>query len=72
MSELKDLILKKYGSQKKFAEVIGVSESTLCRYIADGSQWRGDYLIKAVNALKIPKKDIEFYFFKNDASNLKQ
>ena len=61
--KLEARIIEKFGTQKAFAEAIGVRRSTLSRYLTTGRDWRGSSLIKAVRALEIPTDEIDSYFF---------
>ncbi len=61
--KLRSRIKEKFGDQKKFAEAIGINESTLSRCLNEGREWKGSNMMKAVKALKIPSSDIESYFF---------
>jgi len=61
--KLKARVIEKYGTQKAFAIALGVDESTVSRCLNEGREWKGSNLIKAVNILGIPKKDIDSYFF---------
>ena len=61
--KLKARIIEKFGDQKKFAEAIGVSESTLSRYLSIGRDWKGSIMIKAIRALEIPDDEVDTYFF---------
>ena len=61
--KLTTLIREKFGTQKAFAEALGVEESTLSRYLSDGRDWKGQTLIKAVRLLEIPEAEIDSYFF---------
>lgn len=61
--KLEARIIEKYGTQKAFAEKIGVRRSTLSRYLSSGRDWRGSSLIKAVRALDIKDDEIDSYFF---------
>lgn len=61
--KLEARIVEKFGTQKAFAEAIGLKRSTLSRYLSTGRDWRGSTLIKAVRALEIPQNEIDSYFF---------
>lgn len=63
MEKLKARIIDRYKTQKAFAEALGVPESTLCRYLGEGRNWRGDLLIKAIRLLEISNDEIDAYFF---------
>ena len=61
--KLEARIVEKFGTQKAFAQAIGVSRSAVCRYLKDGRDWRGSSLMKAIKALEIPTDEIDSYFF---------
>lgn len=61
--KLRDRIIERFGTQKAFAEAIGIPNSTLSRYLNVGRNWRGETLIKAVRLLDIPDDEIDGYFF---------
>lgn len=61
--KLQARIAEKYGTQKAFAEAIGMEKSTLSRYLSQGKDWKGSLLIKAVQSLEIPANEIDAYFF---------
>ena len=62
-NKLAGRIIEKYGTQKAFAEALGMQQSTLSRLLTDGKDWRGSKLIKAIKLLEIPEQEIEAYFF---------
>ena len=62
-TKLKELIVKKYGTQKEFAKAIGMNAATLSRCLNGLLEWRGSDLLAAIKALKIPYKDVNLYFF---------
>ena len=61
--KLEARIVEKFGTQKAFAQAIGVSRSAVCRYLKDGRDWRGSSLTKAIRVLEIPNDEIDSYFF---------
>ena len=61
--KLEARIVERFGTQKAFAQAIGVSRSAVCRYLKDGRDWRGSSLMKAIRALEIPNDEIDSYFF---------
>lgn len=65
-------IKERFGTQKAFASAIGVSESTVSRYLKGEHEWDGKSMIKAVRALKIPNKEIESYFFALDVAEMRK
>lgn len=60
--KIKAKISEKFGTQKAFAQAVGMEEATLSRYLS-GKDWKASALIKAVKALEIPADEIEAYFF---------
>ncbi len=62
VTDLKFLIRAKYGSIRKFSEVIGLSENTIQTHIKDGN-WDMRQAIKIVKALNMPPKFVYVYFF---------
>lgn len=69
--KLKARIVEKFGDQKTFAEAMGMNESTLSRYLASGSDWRGSLMMKAIDLLEIPSTQIDSYFFDQEVSKEK-
>ena len=63
--DLKFLIRAKYGSVRKFAEVIGLSENTVNNHLKDGN-WDRDQMIRVIRALNIPPRMIYVYFFESE------
>ncbi len=61
--KLEARIIEKFGTQKDFADALGINKSTLSRYISDGHDWKGSTLIKAIRLLEIPEVEIDTYFF---------
>lgn len=61
--KLEARIIEKFGTQKAFAESLGVTKSTLSRYLSTGRDWKGSTLIKAIRLLEIPDDQIDTYFF---------
>lgn len=61
-TDLKFLIRAKYGTIRKFAEVVGLSENTVQNHLKDGN-WDMKQAIRVIEALSIPPKMIFVYFF---------
>ncbi len=59
---LKQRIIEKYGTQKAFADALGVNKSTVNRYLS-GREWRGTTMLKAARLLDIPAEEVDAYFF---------
>lgn len=62
-NKLAGRIIEKYGTQKAFAEALGMQQSTLSRLLTDGKDWRGSKLIQAIKLLEIPETEVNAYFF---------
>jgi len=61
--KLRARIIERYGDQKKFAEALNTSESTLSRYLSEGKDWKGTLIIKAIRLLEISDDEVDSYFF---------
>ena len=70
--KLKGRIKEKFGTQKAFAEALGISESTLCRLLMEGLDWKASTMTKAVDLLEIPASQVNDYFFTVRVSKVKQ
>lgn len=62
---LKSLIRLKFGTIRKFASVIGLSENTVNNHLKDGN-WDRNQMIAIIRACKIPSKMIYLYFFEDE------
>ena len=62
---LKFLIRAKYGSVRRFAEVVELSENTVNNHLKDGN-WDRNQMIRIIKALQIPKTAIYLYFFEDE------
>lgn len=69
---IEERIRSRFGTHKKFASAIGISESSLSRYLKGKNEWDSEAMIKAIRALKIPIKDVESYFFAVDVAKERQ
>jgi len=69
-SKLRGLIVEKYGSQRKFAEKIGLSEQTVVAKLADRSEFSQSDIIEWSNALDIPADMVSAYFFGEKLSKI--
>lgn len=67
--KLKGRIVEKCGSQRAFAEKIGVTEQTITNKITGKSQFDLNDVVTWCNALEIPKADVCDYFFANQLIN---
>lgn len=63
--KLEARIKEKFGTQTAFAEALGLSKSTVSRYLSTGRDWKGSTLIKAIRLLEIPEDQIDVYFFES-------
>lgn len=63
--DLRFLIRARYGSIRKFAEVIEVSEGTVQNHLKDGN-WDRNQMIRVIKALQIPRSMIYLYFFEEE------
>lgn len=62
-SKLRGRIIEKYGSQKQFAEAIGISEVAMSRKMNCETGFSQKDIIKWAEALEIEVKDYGLYFF---------
>lgn len=65
-SKLRGRIREKFGSEKKFAEAMGLSPSGLSDRLNHGMSFRQTELYKAAFLLDIDKLDLAAYFFTED------
>ncbi len=68
MEKLKTRIDEMFSTRADFAKAIGVDPSRLSRMLSTGN-WKADRIEKAVEALKIPAKEIPLYFFPSSVAN---
>lgn len=61
--KLKGRIIEKYGTQGKFAEILGLTETSVSRKMNMNTSFSTDDIIKWSELLEIPKEDIGEYFF---------
>ena len=62
-SSLMGLIKEKYGTQEKFAEVLGLGRVSLSQRLNNKLEFRQSEIKYAVELLEIPKESIGGYFF---------
>ncbi len=62
-SRLIGKIIEVCGSRKKFAQLIGWPESTLCLKLKSVSKFTQDQILKMIDALGLTVSDIPDYFF---------
>lgn len=68
-NKLRGKIVEVYGSQAKFADVIGQSEQIVTAKLAGRSSFTQDNIISWSKALNIDQNDIGEYFFTLELSN---
>lgn len=61
--KLKGRIVEIFGSQKKFAEAMGLSERTVSLKLQGATPWTQPEMFRAVGLLKEPVRMIDEYFF---------
>lgn len=63
-AKLRGLIRARYGKEENFAKAIGLAPSTLSGKLNERSQWKGDEIAAACEALGIPLAEAyTFNFF---------
>lgn len=62
-SKLNGRIREKFGTQKKFADAIGVSPATVSMKLTNKRYFDQPEIMRAVNALGISDGDVSVYFF---------
>ncbi len=62
-NKLKGRIIEKYGSRRKFAEILGLSEVSMSKKLNGTVQFTQEDIIKWCNLLEIPEVEIGGYFF---------
>lgn len=70
--KLKGKIVEKYGSQNKFAEVMGISTRTLSLKMNNKVPWKQSEIREAVRFLQISDSDIGDYFSKTEVQNIER
>lgn len=70
--KLKARIVEKYGTQKAFAEALGMTEPSLSRLLTNGKDWKASMIMKAIDLLEIPSAQVDAYFFEPAVSKEKQ
>lgn len=63
-SKLNGRIIEKCGTQRSFAEKMGVSEAVISKLLNGDAGWRQVQIEKAMNILEIPVDEVAVYFFK--------
>lgn len=62
-SKLKGRIKEKCGTNSKFAELLGCSNTTMSAKINNISEFSQGEIVKSINILDLENKDIPCYFF---------
>lgn len=62
-SKLKGRITEKVGTQKAFAELLGITEGTLTSKLLGYTYFSQDEIMKSVNILEIGEENVSKYFF---------
>jgi transcriptional regulator with XRE-family HTH domain len=65
-SKLKGRIVEKFGSQSRFADVLGITENTISRKMQSKVEFSKEDMIKWAKLLEIPQAEIPDYFFCSD------
>lgn len=61
--KLRGKIIESYGSQKKFADKLGISENSISKKMQGKTGFSQDDIVKWSELLNIDKKDYSLYFF---------
>ncbi len=62
-SELEGRIVTKFGSRKRFAKELGISNSNLSMLLNNKTRWTPDKIYKAQQILEIAPDAVTLYFF---------
>lgn len=62
-SKLRGKIREVFGSQKNFAEAIGINTVTISSRLCGKTEWKAAEIIKACDLLGIDASEISTYFF---------
>lgn len=62
-SKLKGRIIEKCGTQKAFAELLGINVSTLTSKLLGYTYFTQDEIMKSVSILEIDSSEVFLYFF---------
>ena len=62
-SKLKGKIREVFGTNKKFAEAMGIDLSSLSAKLNNKSPWKREEIEKACELLHIPIEEVYLYFF---------
>lgn len=61
--KLRGRIVEKYGSQKKFADILGVSENSVSKKMQGKTGFSQEDIVKWSQLLNIKKDEYTLYFF---------
>ena len=62
-NKLRGRIVEKYGTIQAFADAIGVSGTSISKYLNNKIEWGQRTIDEACKALDIPREEIPIYFF---------
>lgn len=62
-SKLRGKIREKFGTQEKFANCIEMSDQLVSGRLNNQSSWKQSEILRACNALGIPKQNIPDFFY---------
>ena len=65
-NKLRGKIKEVFGSEREFAEALGISYNTLSGKINNKYEWKQSEIYKACKILNIPKEEIHAYFFEEE------
>jgi transcriptional regulator with XRE-family HTH domain len=68
-NKLRGRIVEIFGTQKKFADALGISDATVASRLSGRLKFSQDEIIAWCNALKIEANEIGVYFFDYELSN---
>lgn len=71
-SKLKGRIVEKCGTQKAFAELLGITEGTLTSKLLGYTYFTQDEIMKAIEILEIEASKVSLYFFTQRVEKLEQ
>lgn len=71
-SKLRGRIIEKYGSQQEFSRVVGCTMSFLSQYLNGKTQLTQKVMDRWIDALDIPRNEIDLYFFTPKVHEMEQ
>lgn len=63
-SKLKGKIVEVFTTQIEFARAMGLSERTISLKLSNKIDWKQSEIVRACKLLRIPKEEMDSYFFK--------